>query len=166
MRQTVLAHRRDAFEQRHAAPIVAAPVVTLSQAARSTDVCIPLPRLLVTAQRLENTVTAQQTVARRHQLGTALGNSLRRSRRPIQEQERDSRPQVLDTHVAFVENYRYFCRKPTLRNEQRAVAIAEETEVVRQGIVVDSAPIAVHKRTHKQEQRALRLVEIGHQRLH
>ena len=50
--------------------------------------------------------------------------------------------------------------------QQRRVAVAEETEVVREGVVVDLMPVALYKGTHKEQERGLRLVEIGDEHLH
>ena len=50
--------------------------------------------------------------------------------------------------------------------QQRTVAIAQETEVVLESVIVDFVPIAMEEGTHKKEQRGLWLVEIGYQHLH
>ena len=46
-------------------------------------------------------------------------------------------------------------------DEQGGVAIAEETEVVSQGVVVDLVPVATHEGTHEEQERGLWLVEVG-----
>lgn len=56
--------------------------------------------------------------------------------------------------------------KNTLWYEQRTVAVAQETEVVLESVIVDFVPIAMEEGTHKKEQRGLWLVEIGYQHLH
>ena len=54
-----------------------------------------------------------------------------------------------------------------LRNEQGGIAIAQESEVVSQGIVIHLVPITtLQEGAHQEEQRALRLMEIGNQHLH
>ena len=50
--------------------------------------------------------------------------------------------------------------------QQRRVAIAEETEVMGKGIVVDSAPVATDKGTDQQQESALRLMEVGDEHLY
>ena len=52
------------------------------------------------------------------------------------------------------------------RNEQRTVSIAQETEIVVQGIPVYAAPIAMHKCADQQQQGALRLMKVGDEHLH
>ena len=54
----------------------------------------------------------------------------------------------------------------SLRDEERTVAIAQETEVVSKGIVIDGVPVALHESADKQQQRRLRLMEIGDEHLH
>ena len=54
----------------------------------------------------------------------------------------------------------------SLGNQERGIAIAQEAEVVRQGIVVNLVPIALDKGTHEQQQCRLRLMEVGDQHLH
>ena len=49
-----------------------------------------------------------------------------------------------------------------LRYQQRRVPVAQEAEVVGQGVVVDGVPVAVDKGRDEQQQRALWLVEVGH----
>ena len=49
----------------------------------------------------------------------------------------------------------------SLRLQQRAVAVAEEAEVVCEGVVVDFAPIVAYERADEQQQRALLHMEIG-----
>lgn len=54
-----------------------------------------------------------------------------------------------------------------LRYEQTAVAIAEETEIVVEGVAVDILPsVAAHKSRDQQKQRGLRLVEVGDHATH
>lgn len=48
------------------------------------------------------------------------------------------------------------------RHEQRAVAVAEEAEVVGEGVVIDIMPFVADKGAHQEEQGALRLVEVGY----
>ena len=52
------------------------------------------------------------------------------------------------------------------RNEDGGIAIAQETEIVSQGIIVYLAPIAFDKGGYQQQQGALGLVEVGHYLLH
>ncbi len=52
------------------------------------------------------------------------------------------------------------------RNEQGGVTVAEETEIVAQGVTVDGFPVAVYKGRYKQQQRALRLMEVCDHHLH
>ena len=56
--------------------------------------------------------------------------------------------------------------KPISWNEQTAVSIAQKTEVMLQGIVVDLLPIPLQECTDKKEKCALRLVKIGNEHLH
>ena len=51
-------------------------------------------------------------------------------------------------------------------NDQTAVAIAQKTEIMGQGIIVDLPPVALDKSAHQEQQGALRLVEIGDEHLH
>ena len=46
------------------------------------------------------------------------------------------------------------------------IAITQETEVVAQGVIVDSAPIATDKSADEQQECGLRLVEIGDELIH
>ena len=46
--------------------------------------------------------------------------------------------------------------------QQAAVAVAEETEVVGEGVVVYASPVAMDEGGDEQEQGALRLVEVGY----
>ncbi len=48
----------------------------------------------------------------------------------------------------------------SLGDEQGGIAVAEETEVVGQSIVVDLAPVATHEGTHEKQERGLRLVKV------
>ena len=48
----------------------------------------------------------------------------------------------------------------SLGNEQGGIAVAEETEVVGQSVVVDLTPVATHEGTHEEEERGLGLVEV------
>ena len=48
----------------------------------------------------------------------------------------------------------------SLGDEQGGIAVAEETEVVRQSVVIDLAPVATHKGTHEEQERGLGLVEV------
>ena len=48
----------------------------------------------------------------------------------------------------------------SLGNEHRAVAVAEEAEVVAQSVVIDVVPALSNKGTDQQKQGALRLVEV------
>ncbi len=50
-----------------------------------------------------------------------------------------------------------------MAEEDAAVAVAQETKIVRQGIVVDSVPIAAHKGAYQQKQGRFGLVEVGNQ---
>lgn len=49
----------------------------------------------------------------------------------------------------------------TSRNQQRGIAIAEETKIVVEGVLVDASPIASDEGTDEQQQRRLGLMEIG-----
>ena len=51
-------------------------------------------------------------------------------------------------------------------DEEGGVTVAEETEIVGEGVVVDFAPVAVDEGTHEEEERGLGLVEIGDEGLH
>ena len=51
-------------------------------------------------------------------------------------------------------------------NEQGGVTVAEETEIVAQGVAVYGFPVAVYKGRHQQQQSTLRLVEIGNHYLY
>lgn len=53
-----------------------------------------------------------------------------------------------------------------LRNQQRRITIAQETEVVSQGVVVHFPPVAMEEGTDEEEKSALRLMEIGDKHLH
>ena len=53
-----------------------------------------------------------------------------------------------------------------LGDEEGGVTVAEETEIVGEGVVVDFAPVAVDEGTHEEEERGLGLVEIGDEGLH
>lgn len=50
--------------------------------------------------------------------------------------------------------------------EQGAVAVAEEAEVVGEGVVVDLVPVVADECADQQEQGALRLVEVGYHAAH
>ena len=52
------------------------------------------------------------------------------------------------------------------RDEERGVAIAEETEVVAESVIVDAMPVAVNEGADQQQQRGLGLVEIGNEHTH
>ena len=54
----------------------------------------------------------------------------------------------------------------TLRYQQRAVAIAQEAEIVCQSIIINLVPITMYECTYEKQQGALRLMEIGYQHLH
>ena len=47
-------------------------------------------------------------------------------------------------------------------NEHRAVAVAEEAEVVGEGVVIDVVPSVADEGADEQQQCALRLVEVGY----
>ena len=49
---------------------------------------------------------------------------------------------------------------------QATVTIAQESEVVRERIIVYASPIAIDKSTDQQEESALRLMEIGDEDVH
>ena len=51
------------------------------------------------------------------------------------------------------------------RYQQRRVSIAQETEIVSQGVVVNGFPVSMEESAYQQQQRALRLMEIGDQRV-
>ena len=46
------------------------------------------------------------------------------------------------------------------------VAVAEETEVICQSKIIYAVPVPFHKSRDKQEERALRLMEVGHKDIH
>ena len=48
-----------------------------------------------------------------------------------------------------------------LRHQQRRIAIAEEAEIVVEGVLIDVTPTVADKGADEQQQRGLRLVEIG-----
>ena len=50
-------------------------------------------------------------------------------------------------------------------DQQRRVSIAQEAEVVSQGVIVNRFPVSMKESAHQQQQRALRLMEIGDQRV-
>ena len=52
-----------------------------------------------------------------------------------------------------------------LRYQQRRVAIAQETEIVCQSIIIYLMPVAFHEGTHQKKQCGLRLMEIGDEHL-
>ena len=52
-----------------------------------------------------------------------------------------------------------------LRNEQRRIAIAEESEIVGNVIVVHPSPVAMQACAYQKEERGLRLVEIRDEHL-
>ena len=55
----------------------------------------------------------------------------------------------------------YYCSPfYVLWDEQRTVAVAEEAEVVGEGVVVDAVPVVADEGAHQEEQGALRLVEV------
>lgn len=56
---------------------------------------------------------------------------------------------------------KFFINRDFSRNQQRGVAVAEETEIVVEGVLVDASPVAADKGTDEQKKRGLRLVEIG-----
>ena len=50
--------------------------------------------------------------------------------------------------------------------QQTTIAITEEAEVMREGVVVNRVPVAFDKGADQQQQGALRLVEVRDQHLH
>ena len=50
-------------------------------------------------------------------------------------------------------------------DQQRRVSIAQEAEVMSQGVVVNGFPVSMEESAYQQQQRALRLMEIGDQRI-
>ena len=50
--------------------------------------------------------------------------------------------------------------------EKRTVPVTEETEPVRERVVVDGPPVAADESGDEKDQGALGLVEIGHQHVH
>ena len=61
----------------------------------------------------------------------------------------------------------YLCVSEALLHEKASVAVTQEAEVVAEGIVVDAAPVVVaHKSRYKQQQCALRLMEVGDHSFH
>ena len=53
-----------------------------------------------------------------------------------------------------------------LRHKQRTVPVAQETEVVTKGVIINLAPVTFDKSRHEQQQCTLGLVEIGDDTLH
>ena len=54
-----------------------------------------------------------------------------------------------------------------LTQEQLGVAVAQEAEIVCQGVVIHAAPpVLAHKGRHEQQQCRLRLVEVGNHAVH
>ena len=49
-----------------------------------------------------------------------------------------------------------------LREQQRTVAVAEETETVREGVIVEASPLFADECRYQQQQRAFWLVKIGY----
>ena len=49
--------------------------------------------------------------------------------------------------------------------ENRAVTVTQEAEIIGQSKVIDSMPVTFHKGRYKQQERALRLVEVGHKHI-
>ena len=66
----------------------------------------------------------------------------------------------------FYQHRDSFPCSPKLRNEQTAVAITQEAEVVCKGVIVHLAPVAANERTYQEQQRGLRLVEVGYEHSH
>lgn len=54
----------------------------------------------------------------------------------------------------------------SLGHQQRTIAVAQESEVMAEGIVVYFAPVAFDEGRHEQQQCALGLVEVGDDTLH
>ena len=49
-----------------------------------------------------------------------------------------------------------------LRQQQRRVAVAQKAEITLKREVIHVTPISTHKRRHEQQQRRLRLMEVGY----
>ena len=68
------------------------------------------------------------------------------------------------SHVFFVS--RYSLKDSSLWYQQGGIAVAEEAEVVSEGVVVDLVPVALDEGADEKEQRGLGLVEVGYQHLY
>lgn len=53
-----------------------------------------------------------------------------------------------------------------LRQQQRRVAVAQKAEITLKREVIHVTPISTHKRRHEQQQRRLRLMEVGYDAFH
>lgn len=53
-----------------------------------------------------------------------------------------------------------------LSNQQRAVPVAQKTEVVQESVVIDPAPVAIRKGRDKQQQRTFRLMKVRDDSIH
>ena len=50
----------------------------------------------------------------------------------------------------------------SLGNQQGGITVAQETEIVFQGVIVDGFPVAVYKGGNQEQKGALGLVEVGY----